>query len=117
MLDFYVKRRTSFSLRDKRLFEILEVEITRVDCIMNTHKVNGSSDMNKNMYREEPQQNYHLRMVGCKLGSRMGGWWGFTTFRFCSGSTQFVSCTGLRFVTHKVSLVNPQRARDIKMTY
>ena len=33
MLDFYVKRRARFSLRDKRLFEIIEVEITRVDCI------------------------------------------------------------------------------------
>ena len=27
-----VKRRTRFSLRDKRLFEIIEVEISRVDC-------------------------------------------------------------------------------------
>ena len=33
MLDFYVKTRIRFSLRDKRLFEITEVEITRVDCI------------------------------------------------------------------------------------
>ena len=33
MLDFYVKTRVRFSLRDKRLFEITEVEITRVDCI------------------------------------------------------------------------------------
>ena len=33
MLDFYVKTRISFSLRDKRLFEITEVEIMRVDCI------------------------------------------------------------------------------------
>ena len=33
MLDFYVKARIRFSLRDKRLFEITEVEITRVDCI------------------------------------------------------------------------------------
>ena len=31
MLDFYVKTRIRFSLRDKRLFEITEVEITRVD--------------------------------------------------------------------------------------
>ena len=36
MLDFYVKTRTRFSLRDKRLFEITEVEITRVDCIEST---------------------------------------------------------------------------------
>ena len=33
MLDFNVKTRIRFSLRDKRLFEITEVEITRVDCI------------------------------------------------------------------------------------
>ena len=32
MLDFYVKTGIRFSLRDKRLFEIIEVEITRVDC-------------------------------------------------------------------------------------
>ena len=32
MLDFYVKTRIRFSIRDKRLFEIMEVEITRVDC-------------------------------------------------------------------------------------
>ena len=34
MLDIYVKTRTRFSLRDKQLFEIIEVEITRVDCIL-----------------------------------------------------------------------------------
>ena len=34
VLDFYVKTGIRFSLRDKRLFEITEVEITRVDCIM-----------------------------------------------------------------------------------
>ena len=33
ILDFCVKTRTKFSLWDKRLFEITEVEITRVDCI------------------------------------------------------------------------------------
>ena len=33
MLEFYVKTRIRFSLRDKRLFEITEVEITKVDCI------------------------------------------------------------------------------------
>ena len=32
MLDFYVKTRIRFSLRDKRLFDITEVEITRVHC-------------------------------------------------------------------------------------
>ena len=33
MIDFYVKTGIRFSLRDKRLFEISEVEITRVDCM------------------------------------------------------------------------------------
>ena len=33
LLDFHVKTRNRFSLRDKQLFEISEVEITRVDCI------------------------------------------------------------------------------------
>ena len=32
ILDFCVITRTRFSVRDKRLFEITEVEITRVDC-------------------------------------------------------------------------------------
>ena len=32
MLYFYVKKGIRFSLRDKRFFEITEVEITRVDC-------------------------------------------------------------------------------------
>ena len=34
ILDFYVKTRIRFSLRDKRFFEISEVEVTRVDCTM-----------------------------------------------------------------------------------
>ena len=33
MFDFHVKTRIRFSLRDKRFFEIIEVEIKRVDCI------------------------------------------------------------------------------------
>ena len=33
MLDCYVKTGIRFSVRDKRLFEITEAEITRVDCI------------------------------------------------------------------------------------
>ena len=36
MLDFYVKTGIRLSLRDKWLFEIAEVEITRVDCIYGT---------------------------------------------------------------------------------
>ena len=36
LLDFHVKTGTRFALRDKRLFEISEIEITRVDytCIL-----------------------------------------------------------------------------------
>ena len=33
MLDFYVKTRIRFSLRDKQLFEIIKIEITRVNCM------------------------------------------------------------------------------------
>ena len=33
LLDFLVETGTRFLVRDKRLFEISEVEITRVDCI------------------------------------------------------------------------------------
>ena len=33
MLDFYVKTKIRFSLRDKWLFEMTKAEITRVDCI------------------------------------------------------------------------------------
>ena len=40
LLDFHVKAGTRFSLRDKRLFEISEVEITRVNCIL-THFCDG----------------------------------------------------------------------------
>ena len=45
MLDFYAKTRIRFSLRDKRLFEITEVEITRVDCIINLVILFTSFDM------------------------------------------------------------------------
>ena len=41
MLDFYVKTGIKFSLRDKQLFEITEVKITRVDCtIFGAHNNN-----------------------------------------------------------------------------
>ena len=40
MLDFYVKTGIRFSLRDKRLFEITEVEIARVDCMFKVYFVN-----------------------------------------------------------------------------
>ena len=37
MLNFYVKTGIRLSLRDKRLFEITDDEITRIDCIKNMH--------------------------------------------------------------------------------
>ena len=40
MLDFCVKKRIRLSLRVKRLFEITEVEITRVDCICYMNSLN-----------------------------------------------------------------------------
>ena len=42
MVHFCVKTRTRISLRDKRLFEITEVEITRVDCILNKVDLAGT---------------------------------------------------------------------------
>ena len=46
--NFFVNTRTRFSLRDKRLFEIIEVEITRVykvkykdDSVISIHEFNG----------------------------------------------------------------------------
>ena len=40
MLDFYVKTGIRFSLRDKWLFEITEVEITSVDCMKKKITIN-----------------------------------------------------------------------------
>ena len=43
MLDFYVKTGIRFSVRDKRLFEITEVEITRVDCMYVTYLLHSDA--------------------------------------------------------------------------
>ena len=43
MLDFCVKTGIRLSLRDKRLFEIIEVEITRGNCILNLQKGNEAA--------------------------------------------------------------------------
>ena len=37
LLDFHVKSGTRVLLRDERLFEINEGEITRIDCIVDVH--------------------------------------------------------------------------------
>ena len=42
MLDFFVKTRIRFSLRDKQLFEITKVEITRVDCTQNHFHIHSA---------------------------------------------------------------------------
>ena len=44
MLDFYVQTGIRFSLRDKRLFEITEVQITRVDCTWSINQQLTSSE-------------------------------------------------------------------------
>ena len=44
LLDFHVQVGTRFSLRGKRLFEIGEVDITRVDCINSQMSWNGLND-------------------------------------------------------------------------
>ena len=46
MLDFYVKTGIRFYLRDKRLFEITEVEITRVDCTKWYRSIQKNGQMN-----------------------------------------------------------------------
>ena len=50
MLDFYVKIGIRFSLRDKWLFEITEVEITRVDCIFPSHLVFRADALTPNCF-------------------------------------------------------------------
>ena len=47
MLDFYVKTGIRYSLRDKRLFEITEVEITRVDCIFLVKEIISNGKISK----------------------------------------------------------------------
>ena len=44
MLDFYVKTGIRLSLRYKRLFEITEVEITRVNCTFVQNRVSPRLD-------------------------------------------------------------------------
>ena len=50
MLDFYVKTSIRFSLRDKRLFEITEVEITRVDCNFVDHCILSYWKITENVF-------------------------------------------------------------------
>ena len=43
MLDFYIKTGIRFSLRDKRLFEITEVEIERESTVFVIHAIRTKS--------------------------------------------------------------------------
>ena len=47
LVDLCIKTGTRFSLRDKRLFEISEFEITRVDCIFKTKSCFTSATFNE----------------------------------------------------------------------
>ena len=53
VFDYYVKTRIRFSLRDKRLFEITEVEITRVDCTCTINKIEISVQDNTHDIQED----------------------------------------------------------------
>ena len=57
MLDFYVKTGIRFSLRDKRLFEITEVEITRVDYIYEIAMIRKRSHMERNTIKRHTKKN------------------------------------------------------------
>ena len=50
ILDFCVITRTRFFLRDKRLFEITEVEIMRVDCMFFNFIVLRPMDYSEQFY-------------------------------------------------------------------
>ena len=49
MSDLYVKRGIRFSFRDKRLFGITEVEITRVDCIVEPYFMYTKDSVNPSL--------------------------------------------------------------------
>ena len=53
-LNFYVKIRIRLSIRDKRSFEITEVEITRVDCIKcQIKKLSNSADPDQSVASDQ----------------------------------------------------------------
>ena len=57
MLDFYAKTRIRFSLRDKRLFEITEVEITRVENRKEIQAIKSVLNKNQLLIRIRISQN------------------------------------------------------------
>ena len=71
MLDFYVKTGIRFSLRDKRLFEITEVEITRVDCtVISVFHQNpvGAGRYDVQKWEEAQHRNGHSSVFKAKTG-------------------------------------------------
>ena len=61
MLDFYVKTGIRFSLRDKRLFEITEVEITRVDCNIDPSQTATKSVKHRQNVYEVPYMSHDTK--------------------------------------------------------
>ena len=61
MLGFYVKTRTGFSLRDKSLFEITEVEITRVDCILTCSRYNEKQGSQLSFPQQDDARQYNSK--------------------------------------------------------
>ena len=59
MLDFYVRTRIRFSLRDKRLFKITDVEITRVDC----NELNNIRQKHSFLVHLFPKSEYQIKNV------------------------------------------------------
>ena len=81
MLDFYLKTGIRLSLRDKRLFEITEVEITRVDCI------SKSFHISKNIVLTHFLFLFHFNPFYLKLlipQSKVSVYESFLRVRFCT---------------------------------
>ena len=64
MLDFYVKTGIGLSLRDKRLFEITEVEITRVDCNNNNYNNNNNTNNTRIRFKLKTQSTLDISNTG-----------------------------------------------------
>ena len=66
--DFHVKSGTKFLIRDKRSFEISDVEITRINCIyilvvLSMQILRGSNNFNC-ANREDSDQTTQMHMTG-----------------------------------------------------
>ena len=74
MLDFYVKTGIRFSLRDKRLFEVTEVEITKVDCIYILF--NQNLDENSYISRKTFTRSFSSYCVTAPMSNQIGDSYG-----------------------------------------